>query len=249
MGKNVAVTLSRDNDLTWIEDFAHYHRAVHGLQQILFFDNASTKYGLDDIRAALKRGGISDPVVLSAPFRYGVVSQDQKGKTRFNTMFLQTALLNIARLRFLSGARAVLQCDIDELVWSRKGSIFDLTKRRPSKFIRLGVEWRYPDTGRTVDFRHSDHVRKVPGDELCRAKYCIAPSGPLWFTSWHVHTIGLLRSRGSLITPKDIGIWHCKAITSSAWRHYDADALSNCVIAPETQAAFDSVEWAKTPAE
>lgn len=246
-GKNVAVTLSRDNNLIWIEDFARYHCQEHGLEQMLFFDNASSQYGLDDIREALRRGGISNPIVLSAPFRYGVVSQDRKGKTRFNTMFLQTSLLNIARLRFLSGARAVLQCDIDELVWCNNGRIFDLAQKRPTGFVRLGVEWRYPDAGRTESFRHSDHIRKLPGDGLCRAKYCIAPSGPLWFTSWHVHTIGLLRSRGSLITPKDSGIWHCKAITSSAWRNYDANALSNYELAPETRAAFDRVDWSLNP--
>ncbi|CUH45666.1 hypothetical protein RUM4293_04583 [Ruegeria atlantica] len=247
-GKNVAVTLSRDNDLTWIEDFARYHCQMHGLEKMLFFDNASTQYGLDDIREALRRGGIHNPTVLSAPFRYGVVSQDRKGKTRFNTMFLQTSLLNIARLRFLSGARAVLQCDIDELVWCKSGSIFDLTQKRPTGFVRLGVEWRYPAAGCTENFRHSDHIRKIADDKLCRAKYCIAPSGPLWFTSWHVHTIGLLKSRGSLITPKSNGIWHCKAITSSAWRSYDTNARSNYDIAPETQAALDHVNWSKNPA-
>ncbi|MCG7519377.1 hypothetical protein [Ruegeria sp. Ofav3-42] len=242
------MTLSRDNDLTWIEDFARYHCQVHGLEQILFFDNASSRYGLGDIREALRQGGINNPIVLSAPFRYGVVSQDRKGKARFNTIFLQTALLNIARLRFLSLARAVLQCDIDELVWCQNESIFDLTQKRPTGFVRLDVGWRYPDAGRTEGFRHSDHVRKLRGDELCRAKYCIAPSGPLWFTSWHVHTIGLLRSHGSLITPKDSGIWHCKAITSSAWRNYDASALSNYELAPKTKAAFNGVDWSKNPA-
>ncbi|WP_170466658.1 hypothetical protein [Ruegeria arenilitoris] len=38
-------------------------------------------------------------------------------------------------------------------------------------------------------------------------------------------------------------------IASSAWCHYDAGALSNCVIDPETQAAFANIGWAKTPAE
>lgn len=247
-GKNVAVTLSRDNDLTWIEDFTRYHCQVHGLEQMLFFDNASSLYGLDDIRAALKRGGIKDAVVVSAPSRFGLATHDKKGKLRYNTEFLQTSLLNISRLRFLSGARAVLQCDIDELVWCKNGAIFDLTRNRPSGFIRLGVEWRYPDTTRTKDFRHSDHICKVPGDKLCRAKYCIAPSGPLWFTSWHIHTIGLLRQQGSLIAPKDKGVWHCKAITSSPWRSYDKDALTNYEVDPQTQAAFDRVSWSINPA-
>ncbi len=247
-GKNVAVTLSRDNDLTWIEDFARYHCQVHGLEQMLFFDNASSRYGLDDIRDALKRGGIADPVVLSAPFRFGLATRDKKGKLRYNTEFLQTTLLNIARIRFLSGSRAVLQCDIDELVWSKKGRIFDLTRERPTGLIRLGVEWRYPISGLTEDFRHSDHIRKTTGDKLCRAKYCIVPSGPLWFSSWHIHTIGLLRSRGSLITPKEHGIWHCKAITSSPWRSYDPGAMPNLVKAPSTQSAFEAVDWANDPA-
>lgn len=242
-GSNCAVTLSKDNDLAWIEDFARYHRQVHGLERMLFFDNGSSRYAVEDIEEALQRGGLEGSVVLSAPFRYGMTTFDAKGKHRFSTVYLQTSLLNIARRRFLGKARAVLQCDIDELVWCDQGSIFDVTVKRLTGFVRLGVEWRYPGAGSEGRVRHSDHTYAKPGDQLCRAKYCINPAGPLGFSEWHVHTIGLLRSRGSLITPSTEGIWHCKAVAGSAWRGYDGENSGDLVPDEKTRAQFQTVNW------
>ncbi|MDA7964111.1 hypothetical protein [Ruegeria sp.] len=244
-GCNCAVVLSKNNDLTWIEDFARYHRQVHGLERMLFFDNGSTDYTIEDIEAALNRAGLDGSVVISAPFRFGLATFDQKGKLRFSTEFLQTSLLNIARQRFLGKARAVLQCDIDELVWCDQGSIFDVTVSRLTGFVRLGVEWRYPPSKPDGLARHSDHICAKPDDPLCRAKYCIRPSGPLGFSEWHIHTIGLLKSRGSLIAPVTEGVWHCKAILSSPWREYDGENADDLVPNAKTRAQLQAVTWSE----
>ena len=63
--------------------------------------------------------------VVSVPLPYGAFPA--RG-SRSRALFLQTALWNIARLRFLRDARAVLPCDVDELV----------TRQRRAQRVRRG---------------------------------------------------------------------------------------------------------------
>lgn len=217
-GQNTGLLLSRNNDLAWIEDFARYHVHLHGMQSVLFFDNGSDLYGPDDIFGALARGGLSQATLVSAPMPYRAQGVTQMGKSSFEGGFLQLALLNIARLRFLRQARAVLQCDVDELVWTDDGaSIFDRAVRHPLGIVRFNGAWRYPapQEGRE-QIRHADHIcaRAVP--DMCPTKYCLRPRGPLFWASWSVHRLNKLRQR-TTVPHNRAGFWHCRQITT-AWK-------------------------------
>ena len=134
---NCAVIKSKNNDLQWIYDWADYYVKVHNLQGLVFFDNCSDKYDLPDIAATLaKVAGLRRAVVVSAPYTFGVYA--------FNdTLFLQVALLNIARLRFLARARAVLCVDLDELVAPMsEGSVFDATVATLLGYLLFEGRWR-----------------------------------------------------------------------------------------------------------
>jgi hypothetical protein len=48
-GLNTIYTLSRDNDLNWLRDWARFHVEHHNLQAIVLFDNGSTAYDLAKI--------------------------------------------------------------------------------------------------------------------------------------------------------------------------------------------------------
>ena len=120
-GLNCGVTLSKNNDLKWIEDFANYHAKVHAMQGMVFFDHMSDRYEPAQICEALGRGGIRAARVISIPFPYGFISENADGKRNANSEMLQVSLLNIARLRFFKRARAVLVSDIDEIVWCDAG--------------------------------------------------------------------------------------------------------------------------------
>jgi len=109
-----AVVKSKDNDLVWIKDWVDYHVKVHGLNGLVFFDNGSEQYSLEELHSVLINiTGLKKVRVLSAPFRFGSVTLPPY---RHITKFLQSGLLNIARLRYLQSAAAVLNVDIDELV-------------------------------------------------------------------------------------------------------------------------------------
>jgi len=52
-GKRVIFTVSKDNELQWIRDWATFYVRKHGCDAVLIYDNGSTRYGTGDIPRAL----------------------------------------------------------------------------------------------------------------------------------------------------------------------------------------------------
>lgn len=211
--RNVLMTLSKDNHPDWIEDWGRFHIAHHGADAVLFVDNGSGTYGPDLIRAALDRAGFDDVIVLSTPLRYG-----PRGLPPFVNaeLFLQTGVLNALQFRWLQGARAVLNCDVDELVMTPGQSVFDLACNSRSGFVRFPGRWVHPapeDEGWSWHARHSH--RDDPA-KPCPPKWCVVPSGPLKGYQWRAHELERLplakRFRAD-------GAWfyHCRNITNG-WK-------------------------------
>ena len=89
-GLNCLVTLSRNNRLQWIEDWAAHHVHRQGVEAILFFDNGSDAYSPADIAGTLSGiDGLKTFKIVSAPFRYG---PHALGKRWARGQFLQRAL-------------------------------------------------------------------------------------------------------------------------------------------------------------
>ena len=105
------------------------------------FGNGSTEYPVERIDETLSRvDDLKTWRVLSAPMPFG--SYPLAGK-RAHSTFLQTSLLNVARLRFFSQARAVLSCDPDELVHSLGShNMFDRTCKSVTGYVLFRGEWR-----------------------------------------------------------------------------------------------------------
>ena len=228
-GLNCAVLKSKDNDLVWIRDWAQYHVRVHGLQGVIFFDNASTRYDPSDILETLRKvPGLQRAQVISAPFRFGY-------KRFGDTMFLQVALLNIARLRFCSQAAAVLCTDLDELVKPvPPAGIFAATRRSPLGYLLFRGRWRHAGPTGDIDaVRHASHVYRTLDDMCPATKYCISPQGLCGFSHWDVHGAvrGFLKN---YLTTSKIEYWHCRQITTN-WK-YDrgASGVDQLEIDPET---------------
>lgn len=218
-GRACAVAVSRDNDPDWIEDWARWHRSAHGLEAAVVFDNGSTAYGPEAVEAALARAGLADWAVIPAPFPYGPAD----GSTRWEVSprFFQTGMLNVARLRLFPRARAVLSCDIDELVVSRSGrSVFDLAARSPLGVASFFGRWAYPEApGGPRPQR--EHVVAVPAERRLNTKWCAAPRG-LGRRPWAVHRFG---GPAFLLTwVPDLGFRHCRATTTS-WKKAPLAAL------------------------
>lgn len=214
-GRNCLMTLSRNNDLRWIRDWAAYHVAEHGADAVLFFDNGSTDYAPGDVLDTLAGiEGMRVVRVVSAPMPYG--GFPLRG-ARSRALFLQTGLWNAARLRLLARARAVLNCDVDELVL-RHGprGVFDATAASWGGFLSFAGEWRAHRAPPDRLPLHRDHVRLPARPGGCPNKYCIVPGGRLRRFSWDVHNlIRLPFSR--MFETREFGYLHLHGI-STRWK-------------------------------
>jgi hypothetical protein len=211
-GMNVLVTLSKDNDLAWIEDWARYHVAAHGAEACVFVDNGSEAYGAAEIEAALLRAGLKEVRVLVTPLPYG-----PRGKKPYanSELFLQFCVLNAVRHRFLWRARAVLNCDIDEMVYC-EGSVFDRAVDAAFGFVAFPGHWVHPEPGFEGYPSHAVHGYRDEPAKTCPDKWCMVPSGPLRGFEWRQHRLERL-PMPSWFRGKGIGFWHCRNITNG-WK-------------------------------
>lgn len=214
-GTNCLLTLSRNNDLDWIRDWAEFHVREHGADAVLFFDNGSTIYPPGEVDTVLRSvTGLREVHVVSVGFPYGPAGLKPR---KFDANFLQRALLNLAPVRYLSGARAVLVCDVDELVWRRDGgTIFDATVASRAGYLRIPGSWRFPRDDGTAPVRHADHTLIDPDRSACPSKYCIVPQGRLRGHVWATHRVAgvIWQSRH---TTREFGFLHCQGI-SDFWK-------------------------------
>ncbi|SNS16228.1 hypothetical protein [Tropicimonas sediminicola] len=215
-GLNASLHISRDNRPEWIADWARFHIAEHGLEAMLVMDNASETYPPEAILDALAGTGLKRAVVLRVPQPYGPVRQKKGGG---GAKFLQPAMLNLARLRFLHRARAVLNVDLDELVWTRAGSVFDATVASRFGFVTFEGRWRMPSLDAEPPFHHADHRFLRYKDAPCPTKYCLRPDGWRARIGWDVHRPETWLPTGAL-KRTDFGYWHCRGVTTN-WKSYD----------------------------
>lgn len=217
-GRNAIVTMSKGNDLRWIEDFARFHARTQGAESILFIDNGSTTYAMSEIQGVLERAGL-DALVLRTELPFG-----PRGLKPYSNseLYLQTCALNAVRLRYLQEARAVLFCDIDELVLSRGAkTVFDAAARAAFGYTRFSGTWRYAvEEGDTALVRHADHVFRKPGETSCPHKWCVRPGGPVGQAQWRPHTLEGFPFNW-MFDSKDFTFHHCRQITTG-WKRNSA---------------------------
>lgn len=230
-GKNAHVAISRNNDLRWIADFARFHKQTHGLQAMVLFDNASDAYSIADIEAALAPVGLDAVLVIPTPFAYGPTGRSK---------YLQTAVLDIARLRFLARARAVLVCDIDELVIPTGKSVFDAAADSPLGLASVPGKFYYPAPGSQPPHTHAMHYFHMADRPPNQAKYCIVPGGPLRFASWDVHKPNI-PSIDKLIRRRDMRFLHCAAVSTNWKGNRRHDIPAGTVEDPQARAALARV--------
>lgn len=212
-GCNVLMTLSKDNHPDWIEDWGRFHIAQHGADAVLFVDNGSQTWGPDQIRPALERAGFRNIVLLSTTLRYG-----PRGLPPFLNaeLFLQTGVLNALQFRFLQGARAVLNCDVDELVMTPGRSVFDAAVASRQGFVSFPGRWVHPapdDDGWPAHARHTHHDDPP---KTCPSKWCVVPNGPLRGYQWRAHGLERLPFAGRF-QADNAWFYHCRNI-SNGWK-------------------------------
>ncbi len=214
--KRVLVTKSKDNDLTWIRDWAIFYVANHGCNAVLIYDNASARYSIEEIHETLSSiAGLETAVVVNWPFKFGPGGGPS---WMWDSDFSQYGVMEHARLRFLACADAVVNADIDELVVTRTGeSIFDLARRSrtgylayPGIMIENATEMNDGDARRHC---HYIYRRVLPAHAL--NKWTLVPSRCPAHAQWCVHLVTEMlpdADVASLVTHR-----HFKAITTN-WK-------------------------------
>jgi hypothetical protein len=134
--KKVIFTKQKNNEISVIVDWINCNIALHSIEAVILFDNGSDKYSIQTLANTINSqtnietliiceweytfgptGGISRPRLL--PFT-------KHKNIPYDSTFLQHGILQCCYWRFLQDAKAVIQCDIDEILITEDGeNIFD----------------------------------------------------------------------------------------------------------------------------
>jgi hypothetical protein len=180
--RRVLLTMSKDNDLDWIRDWATFHVRFHGVDAVLLYDNGSA-YGPEAVVRTLSGiAGLEVAVVVEWPFTYG---PQGSGVKVWDSDFCQVGGLEHARQKYLGVAAGVLSADVDELVVSAR-SIFDITAEHgavsfPGLWISGVRETTSPGRrwgvrrSRVPDLVYAQFPFREPDVEPCPPKWCVDP--------------------------------------------------------------------------
>ena len=115
---------------------------------------------------------------------------------------------------WLRQARAVLSCDIDELVISASGaSVFDRARASRLGVVSFPGYWRFCDPALEAP-RHADHVfARTDRAKPCPTKYAWSPKGLLANWSLMTHCLESVPRRWVSGAP-DLWFAHCHGITT-----------------------------------
>jgi hypothetical protein len=214
--RRVLFTKSKDNDLSWIKDWAYFHARSHGASAVLLYDNASSRYSSDEIREVLGRiPGVEVAVVVDWPYKFG----PQGVQGQWDSDFCEYGVMEHARHRFLALAEGVINADIDELVFTEDGSsVYDRMKTSPEGFVLYPGLWvesirsQASGPGR----RHRDFIY-TGGTCETGPKWTVAPKRCPAATQWRTHHItGMNADRES---SQGIAYWHFRGINTN-WKEF-----------------------------
>lgn len=225
-GKRVLLTLSKDNDIRWIVDWARYHQRLHGAEALLFYDNGSALYDRDELQARLDEAlpELYVEVVLW-PYIYG--PQAGHGwavdgvEPDWDSDFCQVGVLQHARFRFLQQARSVMHNDVDELVIGNAGrGVFEAAETSPAGMVKFDGRWISVVGERPIDptaCRHADFTFDEGADlPNCTPKWCIRPQAFSRKVSWGVHNI--FGAKGNVVISPEFLFRHFRGITTN-WNY------------------------------
>ena len=234
-GRRVMVTRSKDNPLDWVKTWVEFHVQHQGVDAILFIDNGSTLYTPQELHDELEQiEGLKTVGVVPAPFRYG---GSNTGKLKHLTKFFQSSMLNMIKTRFFSQAAGVLWHDVDELVISDTGTVFEEAAKSKLGYVTIPGHWRYADAVAGRKPMHADHIFRKEPDHLCKEKYCLIPNRWAAKGTWDVH--GVRRyAFNNLVKSVNSRFLHCANLSNSWKRDRSIKSVAKMVIDPQAAALW-----------
>ena len=225
-GRRVLFTMSKDNDLAWIAEWARWHARLHGADAIVCFDNGSTRYGVEEIEETLLGvEGIEKIAVQGWPHSYGM-TDPALSLNPFYILFLQVSSMSVALRRYAAKAYGLLNCDIDELASTPPGTtIFDLCKQSRhglvvmrGRFIEPEADASAPARGRT--HRHYTRYYADPKQAFSRPNKWVLDPARGWVSKLSVKPyMHWIEGRPwfSKATPDGVFYRHFRAINTN-WK-------------------------------
>ena len=254
-GANILLTQQRDNDIEWILYWVMWHVQNHAVDVVVIYDNGSSLYSLDELEAAcLNVPGVRHCLIIDWQVPFGVTGGPNQ---KWDSDYGQHEFLHHARTKYLNKSRAVLCCDIDELVQvlGEGDGIFDQIVASPSgvlSFSRLQV-LQIPRPG-LEDSRlrvHSLYGYVAESRALLNAKYGWNPAVLAEEAQLMVHRVANVDYPCADVN-QVVG-WHFGGIRKD-WRSGSATPVSNMSTWPspvqletELVQVFDAIEtiWEK----
>ena len=231
-GRRILFTLSKDNELGWIREWAHYHAAIQGADAVILFDNGSSKYGVGEIEATLRSvRGLAHAAVLSLPYRYGATDLAVLSNPYYG-LFLQIATMSIALRRYAALAYGLLNADIDELTATPSGSnAFDLARRSQHGLVVMRGQFiEAVPAGRPNGHIpvHRDYLsrRRDPLTRLSRPRKWVLDPTRSWVEDLDVHPyMHWIEGRPWFGKTQPAGMfhWHFRGINTN-WKENRTDA-------------------------
>lgn len=223
--RKVLVTMSKDNDLEWVRDWARFYARAHGVDAVVIYDNGSTTYSVADLAAALEQvDELKVGAVVGWPFKFGPRGvPGRMGATGWqpgqwwDSDFCQYGVLEHARWRLLRQAAGVINADIDELVVvPRNKTVFHYANLSPSGYVTYPGTWvesvPYDPRPRSAYSAFGYVNRTAPP---CPKKWCLVPWRVPARAQWRIHEVaGAWRLLGDGAAPR-INYRHFKGITRS----------------------------------
>lgn len=231
VGRRLIFTINRDNDLSWIREWALWHAHHHGADAVVLFDNGSSKYAPTEVAAVLAEvPGIAAVAVHDWPHKFGPIDPAVLNNPYWSR-FLQIASMSVTLRRYGMKTYGLLDCDIDELALTQSGrSIFDLAHDSEGGLIVFRGTWvetmAEPDASSNAPHRA---YRQVLADARAaqsrQRKWALDPSRD-WVQRLSVHPYWHWiegRGRGSKSMPDDASYAHFRAINTN-WKRPAAPA-------------------------
>jgi hypothetical protein len=184
-GRRVLFTMSKDNDLAWIAEWARWHVRQQGADAVVLFDNGSRRYAPGAIEETLLAvDGLERVSVASWPGRYGMTDPALRVNP-FYILFLQVGSMSVALRRFAPAALGLMNADIDELVTTPPGaSAFELARRARHGLLVMRGQFIEPlpsggEPGKRTH-RHYQHLHRDPRRALSRPKKWVLDPSRAW---------------------------------------------------------------------
>jgi len=253
-GRNVLLTMSKNNRLDWIADWMAYYRDCQGADAILLFDNGSTDYTTSQLLDRVAEvDGYRTAVVVDWPRPFG--PQGDRFGRGWGSFFLQDGMFELARRGYLPRSRAVLNADIDELVVSTgSATVFDRATTSRHGVVAYHGLWVRSDPcpEQPPTHREADVVEAAPWGPVRRClpvhgsgplKWAAVPSRMPPGAQWDTHTVrGVPWSR---IPSRHFWYAHYRGITNH-WKYRredDPTAVGSASHTEQLRRALGEVCW------